>query len=919
MKTLKLSIAFTLAINVAFLYGQAVGVGTDTPASSAILDVTSTSKGMLVPRMTSTQRGMVSSPAVGLLVFDTDTESFWFKEASGWVELRDGNVNSLADDDNDTQVQVEESADEDIIRFDLAGDEKWVMQGSRLEPMNTGASVFIGRGAGANDNLTIHGNVAVGDSALFANTIGGANAAIGYRTLRENTSGYDNIAIGAYALNNNTTGFDNVATGYSALKLNQTGSSNTGNGSDALYSNTTGYDNTSIGSNTLRSNTTGYHNTASGRSALYSNTTGWENTANGAQALYLNTTGYDNTAMGHGSLFYNTTGFSNTACGYRALRNNSTGNCNIGIGHSALYKNTDRSNLVAVGDSALFNNGVGAGTPTLATGNTAVGSKTLYANTTGYHNTGVGYHAVLSNTTGHRNTGIGYQALYANTIGYENVAIGYNALSDNLAGTLNTACGTEALNHNTNGVDNVATGYRALRNNTTGSDNTATGTTALAFNTTGNYNTATGYASLNRNTTGNDNTATGSNTLFANSTGQGNTATGNYALGYNETGDNNTACGSFALFDNISGSKNTALGSDALGSNTTGVNNTAVGDSALASNTTGTNNTALGFYATVSSSNLTNATAIGANAVVSQSNSLVLGNNVSVGIGTSLPTGLLNIDAEAVNNTNMLVMSENDVDLFFVTGDFAGLGSTGNSLVLDAFWTTDVMSWRGDGNVGIGISDANEELEVGGDGRAFFGDGGGSTRKGLLIDGVDGSSGTRIEAFDYNLNAGLNLHLNSVGHGFVGVNNNSPNVALDVIGDIEYTGTITDVSDCRLKEDLVTIEHALEDLLRLTAYTYHMKDDSSKQREYGLVAQEVQEVFPEMVRVVNKESGYLGVSYIQLIPVLVEAIKDLHAENESLKQTSLSCETQFASLQAQLDDLQEQMVQYSSNDRDRLD
>ena len=57
----------------------------------------------------------------------------------------------------------------------------------------------------------------------------------------------------------------------------------------------------------------------------------------------------------------------------------------------------------------------------------------------------------------------------------------------------------------------------------------------------------------------------------------------------------------------------------------------------------GNNNTALGKNADVSSNNLSNATAVGANAEVSQSNSLVLGNNVNVGIGTTAPTELLNI------------------------------------------------------------------------------------------------------------------------------------------------------------------------------------------------------------------------------------------------------------------------------------
>ncbi|MCB0573983.1 MAG: hypothetical protein KDC61_05390, partial [Saprospiraceae bacterium] len=57
------------------------------PDPSAMLDVKSSDKGMLVPRMTTAQRTAISNPATGLLVFDTDTESFWYRDSGGWVNL----------------------------------------------------------------------------------------------------------------------------------------------------------------------------------------------------------------------------------------------------------------------------------------------------------------------------------------------------------------------------------------------------------------------------------------------------------------------------------------------------------------------------------------------------------------------------------------------------------------------------------------------------------------------------------------------------------------------------------------------------------------------------------------------------------------------------------------------------------------
>jgi hypothetical protein len=79
------------------------------------------------------------------------------------------------------------------------------------------------------------------------------------------------------------------------------------------------------------------------------------------------------------------------------------------------------------------------------------------------------------------------------------------------------------------------------------------------------------------------------------------------------------------------------------------------------------------------------------------------------------------------------------------------------------------------GNVGIRVSGPNEPLEIGGTSRAFFGDGGGSNRKGLLISGYQsGATYARIESFNYASSTGIPLVINSVGMGNVGIGTTTP-------------------------------------------------------------------------------------------------------------------------------------------------
>ena len=100
---------------------------------------------------------------------------------------------------------------------------------------------------------------------------------------------------------------------------------------------------------------------------------------------------------------------------------------------------------------------------------------------------------------------------------------------------------------------------------------------------------------------------------------------------------------------------------------------------------------------------------------------------------------------------------------------------------------------------------------------------------------------------------------------------------LDAAGNFTARGNVTAYSDIRLKTNIQVIPNALQKVCALRGVTYERID--SGERQTGLVAQEVQAVLPEAV----SEGEYLGVAYGNLVGLLVEAIKELRAEVETLK------------------------------------
>lgn len=120
------------------------------------------------------------------------------------------------------------------------------------------------------------------------------------------------------------------------------------------------------------------------------------------------------------------------------------------------------------------------------------------------------------------------------------------------------------------------------------------------------------------------------------------------------------------------------------------------------------------------------------------------------------------------------------------------------------------------------------------------------------------------------------------GSGFAFINSVGSTVgSLTSAGNLVITGTLTS-SDERLKKEITQIENPMQVLNQLHGYHYYWKEDwRAPERQSGLLAQEVEKVLPELVG--EDENGIKAVNYTAMIPYLLEAIKEIKAENELLK------------------------------------
>ena len=380
--------------------------------------------------------------------------------------------------------------------------------------------------------------------------------------------------------------------------------------------------------------------------------------------------------------------------------------------------------------------------------------------------------------------------------------------------------------------------------------NTRDGQSAMPFVTTGIANSAFGAFSLFSVITGNFNTAVGVAALDLN-TGDSNTATGAAALLLNTTGTENTAVGTAALEFNDSGSTNTANGAFALFSNT-GDANTANGAFALTNNTTGTRNTANGVNALVSNTEGSFNSANGAFALLSNTtgthntaNSFeALQNNTSGSGNTANGAGALFSNETGDDNT-----ANGGSALFF---------STGNS------------------NIALGAL-AGSNLTTG-DNNIYIGNGGAAAESNTIRIGEEGTQTSTFIA------------------GITGIPVTGTAVVVDGSGQLGVAP-----SSKRFKEEIKPMDNESETILALKPVTFRYKKELDPEGipQFGLVAEEVEKVNPDLVARDDQGKVYT-VRYEAVNAMLLNEFLKEHRTVQELKTTVVEQQKQIEALTAGL-------------------
>lgn len=273
----------------------------------------------------------------------------------------------------------------------------------------------------------------------------------------------------------------------------------------------------------------------------------------------------------------------------------------------------------------------------------------------------------------------------------------------------------------------------------------------------------------------------------------------------------------------------------------------------------------------------------------------------------------------------LMANNANDVDQYAYIGAVSNSGATtySPSIVIgqrtgDPAYT-ERMRIDGDGNVGIGTISPNQKLTVEGvtslrettapsatanygklyvksaDSKLYYMDDGGTEVD--LTAGGGGTPGGADTQIQFNNSGAFGGSANFVW-------DNSGN-ELTVTGDISYTGVLTDTSDRRLKSNIERLPASLPKIRQMQPYSYTMKADPDQEVEFGLMAQDLQEIIPEVVKPID--DTFFGVNYMGLIAWIIKAMQELDSENEKLKSENEKLKANDEKMSSDIKDLKQRL------------
>ena len=546
--------------------------------------------------------------------------------------------------------------------------------------------------------------------------------------------------------------------------------------------------------------------------------------------------GGNNISIGPNNLTQVTSGGSNIAIGDNAMLSTTSGGNNIGIG-TTLTGNIDGSNNVAVGDDSL--------TRANSSWNTVVG-RNAYQLGTGGSNTIVGGDA-MSEGSGQNNVAVGTNALwYGNGDG--NVAIGAN--SNYKTTTLTDFANTTAVGFSSyaGGAGSVALGASS---NAEGENSISLGLSSSASETDtisiGNSSSVSAAYSV---AIGGSSTTTGENSIAI---GQSSSTLSNFStsIGYDSSASGNSS-NSLGYYSKASGSYSLSLGSN---SEASGSYTTALGHTSKAG---GLSSTSLGVGAVSTGQN--------SNAIGGYSNASGM-NSISIGYG-----------AQAKGNYNIAIGSN---ACQYATGSNVVCIGSGSGSTYDMDKSKDHMVYLGTSSDTVYIP-------------------------GNLIVGKDTLLGARAVNDGHTYAVYLKAHNKDQWSDWVylgtddykGGDDNFYRTNPITVGPFTLGPSDKFTSDRRLKYVGKEFTSGLDKIRQLKVFNYTFKKDKTKTPHVGVIAQDLQKVFPDAVK--KGTDGFLTIRFEDMFFAMINAIKELDTRLTALEKENQELKARIERLEAKL-------------------